>query len=59
MQRNLKKCRYTRWGRGLQGPGCHGGCGVEVHVKDGRVIKVEEWTIIPGIKGDFAHGFSP
>ena len=23
------------------GPGCHGGCGVDVHVKDGKVIKVE------------------
>ena len=30
-----------RMGAWSAGPGCHGGCGVEVHVKDGKVIKVE------------------
>ncbi len=30
--------RTTTWS---PGPGCHGGCGVLAHVKDGRVIKVE------------------
>lgn len=23
------------------GPGCHGGCGVLAHIKDGKLIKVE------------------
>ena len=23
------------------GPGCHGGCGVKVHIKDGKLIKIE------------------
>lgn len=30
-----------RMGAWSAGPGCHGGCGVEVYVKDGKVIKVE------------------
>jgi len=30
-----------RMGAWSPGPGCHGGCGLEFHVKDGRVIKVE------------------
>ena len=30
--------RTTVWSAG---PGCHGGCGVLVHVKDGKLIKVE------------------
>jgi len=31
------------------GPGCHGGCGVKLYVKDGRVVNVE---------GDETHPFS-
>ena len=30
--------RTTAWSAG---PGCHGGCGVLVYMKDGRVTKVE------------------
>ncbi len=30
--------KTTTWS---PGPGCHGGCGVLVHVKDNRVVKVE------------------
>ena len=30
-----------RMGAWSAGPGCHGGCGLEFHVKDGRVVKVE------------------
>jgi len=30
--------RTTAWSAG---PGCHGGCGVKLHVKDGKVVEVE------------------
>ncbi|MFC1861643.1 molybdopterin-dependent oxidoreductase, partial [Chloroflexota bacterium] len=30
--------RTTVWSAG---PGCHGGCGAKVHVRDGKVVKVE------------------
>lgn len=35
---NLEVIRATTWSAG---PGCHGGCGVLVHVKEGKVLKVE------------------
>jgi len=34
----VKIIKTTTWS---PGPGCHGGCGVLAHVKDGKVIKVE------------------
>ncbi len=40
----MEKCeeekivRTTVWSAG---PGCHGGCGVKLHIKDGKVVKVE------------------
>jgi len=37
------KMKTTAWS---PGPGCHGGCGVELSVKDGKVVKVE---------GDYDH----
>ena len=33
-----KIVKTTAWS---PGPGCHGGCGVELFVKDGKVVKVE------------------
>ena len=30
--------RTTTWSAG---PGCHGGCGVLAHIKDGKLIKIE------------------
>ena len=30
--------RTTTWSAG---PGCHGGCGVIAHVKDGKLVKIE------------------
>ncbi|MGA3128429.1 MAG: molybdopterin-dependent oxidoreductase [Candidatus Korobacteraceae bacterium] len=33
--------RVIKMGAWSAGPGCHGGCGVEVHVKDGKVTKIE------------------
>ena len=38
--------RTTVWSAG---PGCHGGCGAKLHVKDGKLVKVE---------GDENHPFS-
>ena len=31
--------------------GCHGGCGVLVHVKDGRIIKIEGNPDFPANRG--------
>jgi anaerobic selenocysteine-containing dehydrogenase len=33
------------------GPGCHGGCGVELHIKDGKLIKVEGDEDHPFLQG--------
>ena len=38
--------KTTAWS---PGPGCHGGCGVELYIKDGKVVRVE---------GDPDHPFS-
>lgn len=35
---NTKQYRTTAWS---PGPGCHGGCGVIAHIKDGELVKVE------------------
>ncbi len=35
---NVSVVRTTTWS---PGPGCHGGCGVLAHVRDGKVIKIE------------------
>ncbi|HHU22491.1 MAG TPA: molybdopterin-dependent oxidoreductase [Clostridiales bacterium] len=40
--------KIVRTGAWSGGPGCHGGCGVELHIKDGKLIKVE---------GDESHPF--
>ncbi len=34
----IKKFRTTTWSAG---PGCHGGCGVIAHIKDGKLVKIE------------------
>lgn len=33
--------QVVRAGAWSPGPGCHGGCGLEYHIKDGKVVKVE------------------
>ncbi|UCB49533.1 MAG: molybdopterin-dependent oxidoreductase [Deltaproteobacteria bacterium] len=35
---NHKIVRTTTWSAG---PGCHGGCGVLAHIKDGKLVKIE------------------
>ncbi len=49
MANTRKDVQIIKTGAWSAGPGCHGGCGVEVHVKNGRVIKVE---------GDTEHPFN-
>lgn len=34
----IKKVKTTSWSAG---PGCHGGCGVIAHIKDGKLVKIE------------------
>ena len=41
-----KIVRTTSWSAG---PGCHGGCGILAHIKDGKLVKIE---------GDPAHPWS-
>lgn len=38
MNEEVKVFKTTTWSAG---PGCHGGCGVKVYVKNGKVIKLE------------------
>ncbi len=33
--------KIVKMGAWTPGTGCHGGCGVDVHIKDGKVVKVE------------------
>lgn len=33
--------KIVKTGAWSGGPGCHGGCGVELHIKDGRLVKIE------------------
>ena len=33
--------RIVRMGAWSAGPGCHGGCGVKLHLKNGKLLKVE------------------
>lgn len=33
--------RIIKSGAWSGGPGCHGGCGVELHIRDGKLVKVE------------------
>ncbi len=40
--------KIIKTGAWSAGPGCHGGCGVKLHIKDGRLVKVE---------GDEEHPF--
>ena len=40
---NNDDLRVVKTGAWSGGPGCHGGCGVELHIKDGK--PVTEYTI--------------
>ena len=46
-----KDVKIVKMGAWSGGPGCHGGCGVEVYIKDGRVIKVEGDPDHPFLQG--------
>ena len=43
--------KIHKMGAWSAGPGCHGGCGVKVHVKDGKLIKVEGDEDHPYLQG--------
>ena len=43
-----KIVKTTVWSAG---PGCHGGCGAKLHVRDGKVVKGRGMRIIPGARG--------
>jgi len=51
-----KVVRTTVWSPGA---GCHGGCGVKLIVKNGRLVKVEGDEDHPGTKAGSAPGRSP
>src|SRR4030042_5948825 len=46
-----KETQIYKMGGWSPGPGCHGGCGVEVHVRDGKVVKVEGMEDHPWYQG--------
>ena len=43
--------KIVKTGAWSGGPGCHGGCGVELHIKDGNLIKVEGDENHPFLQG--------
>jgi anaerobic selenocysteine-containing dehydrogenase len=43
--------KIVKTGAWSGGPGCHGGCGVELHVKDGKLVKVEGDEDHPFLQG--------
>jgi anaerobic selenocysteine-containing dehydrogenase len=46
-----KGVEVVRMGAWSAGPGCHGGCGVKLYIKDGRLIKVEGDEEHPYLQG--------
>ncbi len=46
--KNIQIVRTTTWSAG---PGCHGGCGVLAHIKDGKLMKIEGDREHPWSKG--------
>ena len=59
-----KIVRTTTWS---PGPGCHGGCGVLAHIKDGKLVKIEgdpdhpmnQGRLCPGTRLACRHGGNP
>ncbi len=47
-KKNIQTIRTTTWSAG---PGCHGGCGVIAHIKDGKLHKIEGDPAHPMNKG--------
>ena len=43
--------KVVKTGAWSGGPGCHGGCGVDLHIKDGKLIKVEGDEDHPFLQG--------
>lgn len=51
MDQKVSDVQVYKMGAWSAGPGCHGGCGVEIHVKDGKVVKVEGMDDHPWYQG--------
>jgi len=51
MDQKASEVQVHRMGGWSPGPGCHGGCGLEVHVKDGKVVKIEGMDEHPWYQG--------
>ncbi len=51
MDQKVSDVQVYKMGAWSPGPGCHGGCGVEIHVKDGKVVKVEGMDDHPWYQG--------
>jgi anaerobic selenocysteine-containing dehydrogenase len=49
--KNTDGVKIVKTGAWSGGPGCHGGCGVELHIKDGKLIKVEGDEDHPFLQG--------
>ena len=50
-QYNDKDVKVVKTGAWSGGPGCHGGCGVELYIKDGKLLKVEGDPDHPFLQG--------
>jgi len=48
---NKDDIKVVKTGAWSGGPGCHGGCGVELYIKDGKLIKVEGDEDHPFLQG--------
>ena len=49
--KNSDHTRLVKTGAWSGGPGCHGGCGVQLHIRDGKLIKVEGDEDHPFLQG--------
>jgi anaerobic selenocysteine-containing dehydrogenase len=49
--KHSKNIQIIKTGAWSGGPGCHGGCGVELHIQDGKLIKVEGDEDHPFLQG--------
>ena len=45
--------KVVKMGAWSPGPGCHGGCGVKLFIKDGKLLKLKEMKTIPISRADF------
>lgn len=51
MPDKMKSEQVVKMGGWSAGPGCHGGCGVKVYIKDGQLVKIEGDEEHPYLQG--------